>query len=105
MPKTTELFSQQQTEHLIDAIDKLTFTINDAKKRQNYNYSEILINIILSLKEIGNKYTKDGCLNQICEELKNLNKNIIVATLLISAPQNPEQILQQYNNIIEQYLK
>jgi len=90
-----------QTERLIDAIDSLSYGISLIKDK---DYTQILIGLMSSLKEIGNGYTGDGCLNKIHHELKILNKNIILAALLTSAPENPEQTLNEYNKVIEKYL-
>lgn len=103
MPKTNEQLPDQ-TERLINAIDDLNFNIDNMKKYYDKDYSSILTNIILSLKEIGNLYTNDGCLNKIHDDLKHLNKTMLLIALLISTNQNPENTLQQYSKIIEQHL-
>ena len=89
-----------QTERLIDAIDNLSFGISLIKDK---DYSQRLIDIMSLLKEIGNGYAGDGCLNKIHHELQMLNKNIILAALLTSVPENPEKTLNEYNKIIEKY--
>ena len=94
----------EQTERLINAIENLNVTIDNAKKYQYKDYSTVFADIIISLKEIGNGYTNNGCLNKIHDELRLLNKNIIMAALLISTPTNPEKNLQTYNKIIDSYL-
>lgn len=90
-------------EHLIESIENLTFKIENTRNKNN-DYSSILINIFTALKEIGNGFKNDGCLNKIHHELRILNKTLIMSALLISATQNPEKTLNEYNKILEQYL-
>ena len=94
---------QEQTERLIDAIDKLSFIIDNTRQHTNNNYSQHLIDIMVTLKEIGNGYKNDGCLKKIHHELRLLNKTVIMSALLLSATKNPEKTLKEYHKIIEQY--
>ena len=88
--------------NLIEAINRLTDTIDTTKPNQYTDYNQILVNIILSLKEINDSNRE--YLDKINHELKILNKTIIMAALLISAIKNPEKTLNEYQKIIEQYL-
>ena len=103
MPQNKEKNYTVNLEHLIESIENLTFTRENTKK-QNNDYSSILMNIFTALKEIGNGYPKDGCLNKIHHELRILNKTLIMSALLISATKNPEKTLNEYHKIIDQYL-
>ena len=96
--------NQEQTDQLIKSIEDLCFVIDNLKNQVPQNNSQILTDIFLSLKEIGNGHTNDGCLRQIHHELKILNKTLIMSALLISATKNPEKTLNKYHEIIDQYL-
>ena len=89
--------------YLIESIENLTFTIENIKQ-QHLDYSQILMNIFTSLKEIGNGYKNDGCLSKIHHELRILNKTLIMSALLLSATKEPEKTLNEYHKIIDQYL-
>ena len=91
-----------QNERLIDAIDKLAFVINNAQ--QTKDYSPIFTDIIVGLKEIGNGYNNDGCLKKIYQELRLLNKTLIMSALILGATKNPEKTLNNYKNIIDEYI-
>lgn len=106
MPKDKQLPKNEsdKMEKLIECIDNLCFVIDSLKNAQNVENIQMLMNIHTSLKEIGNSYSNDGCLNKIHHELKILNKTIIMSALILSATKNPEKTLQEYHKIIEQYL-
>ena len=90
---------KEQTERLIDAVEKLAFVIDDSKRFQPKDYSQIFMNILMSLNS-NNDY-----LDKIHHELKKLNKTIIMSALLTSAIKNPEKTLNEYRKIIDMYLK
>ena len=94
MPIKTE-----QTERLIEAIDKLSFIIDTSKCLQKNDYSQILMGLLTSANS-NNEH-----LNKIYNELKNLNKTIIMSALLLGATKNPEKTLQDYKEIINMYIK
>ena len=95
----------QQTERLIEAIENLGFVLNNSKHLQQQDYSDTLLNIFISLKEIGYGYPNNGCLGNIHKDLRLLNKTIILAALLMGATKEPEKTLQEYKKIIDIYLK
>ena len=97
--------SQPQTmDNLVESIEKLAFIIDTTTNHQNKDYTQVFIDNLVALREIGTGFDGKGCLNQIHHELKLLNKTIIMSALLISATKNPEKTLNEYNRIIEQYL-
>jgi len=98
------MLKEQTMENLTEAIDKLAFIIETTNTHKNKDYSQNLIDILVSLKEIGNGFNGKGCLDKIHHELKLLNKTIIMSALLLSATKNPEKTLNEYQKIIEQYL-
>lgn len=99
------IYAKEQTERVIEAIESLSFAINDFKSLQNRDYSEIFMNIFAALNKISYGYQNDGCIDKICKEIRALNKTLIMAALIMGATKNPEETLQKYNNIIDMYLK
>ena len=93
----------KEQSNLIESIDRLANIIDITKSNQYKDYNQILVDIIFYLKETNNSHRE--CLDKIHHELKILNKTIIMAALLISATKNPEKTLNEYQKIIEQYLK
>ena len=94
---------EQYKESLVDAVDNLAFAIDTLRSQQTKDYTDILIDIFTALKGIGHNNQEN--LNKIHHELHILNKTIIMSALLISATKNPEKTLNEYQKIIEQYLK
>lgn len=89
-------------EKLTETIDKLAFVIDTT--RPNRDYSQYFVDIMVALKELGNGYRNDGCLNKIHHELHLLNKTLIISALILGATKNPEKTLDDYNKIIKDYL-
>ncbi len=85
----------EQNERLIEAVENLSFSISCLKNYRPKDYTDRLMEIFLSLKT----------LDKIQYELHLLNKTIIMSALLLSAAKNPEKTLNEYNKIINQYLK
>ncbi len=104
MPKTIpQTDKSEQIERLIHGIDNLSFNI-ERLHSQNRDYSQFFIQIIMALKETGNGMTGNGCLKKIHQELRLLNKTMIMSALLLSATKDPEKTLNEYHKIIEQYI-
>lgn len=94
MPQTKQINKIDQTERLIEAVENLSFSIDNLKANSSRDYSPYLTNIFISLK----------ILDKIQHELHILNKTFIMSALLLSATKNPEKTLNEYHKIIDQYL-
>ena len=94
-----------KTNQLICAIDNLSDVIQNLDFTHAKDYSGLLLDIVLSLREIGGGPNSISCLNRIHHELHLLNKSLMMSALLITAIKEPEKTLHEYHKIIDEYLK
>ena len=78
-----------------ETLDNIRMSIN----KLNIDCASILKNIDLSIKDIERNFAG------IYNELRNIDKHVLIAALLISMPKDPEKILQQYSEIIDMFVK
>ncbi len=94
----------EQEKNIINRIDDIESAINNLDC-SSYDYTQELRGIWDELFHMGTGSIGDGCLSRIANALEKLNKNIIVAALIINTAKKTEKLLAQCSDLADKFLE